>query len=43
MRQKVTSREYKIMLNKERFIGSEDVLLERAKKFWGGVQRRDRR
>jgi hypothetical protein len=35
MRRKVTSREYKIMLNKERFIGSEDVLLERAKKFWG--------
>ena len=35
MRRKVTSREYKIMLNKERFIGSEDVLLDRAKQFWG--------
>jgi hypothetical protein len=34
MRQRVSSREYKIMLNKERFIGSEAVLLERAKEFW---------
>ena len=34
MSQKVISREYKIMLNKERFIGSEADLLKRAKEFW---------
>jgi hypothetical protein len=34
MRQKVISREYKVMLKKEPFVGPEDVLLRRAKEFW---------
>jgi len=32
--QNVVSREYKVMLKKERFVGSQNDLLERAKGFW---------
>ncbi|MEH2053182.1 hypothetical protein [Nostoc sp.] len=34
MSEKVTSREYKVLLKKELFIGSEQELLESAKNFW---------
>ncbi|NEQ41741.1 MAG: hypothetical protein F6K40_38385 [Okeania sp. SIO3I5] len=34
MKQNVTSREYKVMLQKERFIGSQDDLLQKAGEFW---------
>ncbi len=34
MKQHVESREYKVMLKKERFAGLEADLLERANDFW---------
>lgn len=34
MKQNVISREYKVMLKKERFVGLQDDLLERAGDFW---------
>ena len=34
MKQKVVSREYKIMLKKERFFGPDDTLLKQAADFW---------
>lgn len=34
MKQKIISREYKVMLNKEHFVGSQTELLKQAKNFW---------
>lgn len=34
MKQKIISREYKVMLKKELFVGAEEKLLEQAKNFW---------
>ena len=34
MKQNVISREYKVMLQKERFIGSQDNLIQQAEEFW---------
>ena len=34
MAQNVVSREYKVMLRKEKFVGSQDDLLKQAAKFW---------
>jgi len=39
MKQKVVSREYKVMLKKERFIGTQMALLERAGEFWSSFRR----
>ena len=38
MKQDVVSREYKVMLKKERFVGSQDDLVERAKDFWNAFK-----
>ncbi len=38
MKQNVTSREYKIMLKQEQFIGSQDNLLEIAGNFWNAFK-----
>lgn len=38
MKQKVTSREYKVMLQKEHFFGSQVNLLEQAAEFWRDFQ-----
>ncbi len=34
MKQNIVSREYKVMLKKERFVGLQNDLPERAKDFW---------
>ncbi|GJL83504.1 MAG: hypothetical protein DHS20C01_31380 [marine bacterium B5-7] len=38
MKQKVVSREYKMMLKKEHFVGSPDDLVKRAKDFWSAFK-----
>ncbi len=38
MQQKVVSREYKVMLKEERFVGLQADLLERAGEFWNAFQ-----
>jgi hypothetical protein len=38
MQQDVTSREYKVMLRGQRFVGSQVELLERAGDFWGAFK-----
>ncbi|MCG8605743.1 hypothetical protein MJD09_12200 [bacterium] len=38
MTQKVVSREYKVMLKKERFVGAQDLLLEHAEDFWNAFE-----
>ncbi len=38
MKQNVVSREYKVILNKEQFVGSQDDLVERSKNFWSAFK-----
>ncbi len=38
MAQNVVSREYKVMLRKEKFVGSQDDLLKQAAKFWNAFK-----
>ena len=38
MTQNVVSREYKVMLRKEKFVGSQDDLLKQAGKFWNAFK-----
>ncbi len=38
MTQNVVSREYKVMLRKDKFVGSQDDLLKQAEKFWNAFK-----